>query len=101
MERPIAQDPMIIASSSRGVMHTANTARRSPKSCTLPRMIWISIGDRPPAVYEPSTPTKRDRCVEPCEVTFAGFQAVSRPNLNGLGKANRAEHWQEAIEAGG
>jgi hypothetical protein len=35
MERLIAQDRMIIAASSRGVMHTANTARRSPaKSCT-------------------------------------------------------------------
>jgi hypothetical protein len=30
MERFIAQDHMVIATSSRGVMHTANTARRSP-----------------------------------------------------------------------
>ena len=42
VERLIAQDPMIIAASSRGVMHTANTARRSPtKSCTSPRMSGI------------------------------------------------------------
>jgi hypothetical protein len=30
MERLSAQDPMVIAASSRGVMHTANTARGSP-----------------------------------------------------------------------
>ena len=42
MDCLIAQDPMIIAASSRGVMHTATTARRSPaKSCTSPRMSGI------------------------------------------------------------
>ena len=42
MDRIIAQDPMIIPASGRGVTHTATTARRSPaKSCTSPRMSGI------------------------------------------------------------
>jgi len=44
VERLIAQDPMIIAASSSGVMHTANTAQVATKSMDSPTMIAISRG---------------------------------------------------------
>jgi len=47
MERLIAQDPMLIATSSRGVMHTTNTAQTGrAEYCEKARMAAVLQADR-------------------------------------------------------
>src|SRR5215472_11645008 len=79
MDRLIAQDPMIIPASSRGVSHTANIARRSPaKACTSPRMIGIRRERPDRRSMSPAPDQPRSLC-RLCEPTFARFKALSRP----------------------